>query len=403
MRFGGLRKLATYAGSTALLGITSVVSVPAILIGVGEEAWSHYVIAQAVGAAVGLVVVFGWTISGPASLAGRTVQQQHEELSASATLRTILFVIVAPAGAAVTVTLTGGSLAAALLSTALGVYGLTFGWYFVGVHDAVGLFVNDAVPRAAGVLVGCLLAAVVGDLLWYAVPVLFGAMTAFLLPAFRLGVRYSWSRHEVVSRLRMHLPAALASALSLVYLSLPALTVAALTPSSVARFGLADRILKLGTAASQPVAQFNQGAISTGTRDGLTERIRVASVRTMFAAVGVCAVAIALVPLAGSLLSGGRLSLGLDYSIPVGIVLFATILSQLAGTACLPALGVRGAITISATAGAIVCVGLLATAVPKFGGVAAMWSVACAELVVLAVQSAWLCVVIRRRRMLGDG
>lgn len=404
-RWGGGRRVIAlvtgFAASTMLVGIASVVTIPAILIGAGESGWSTYIVAQSIGAGVNILTMFGWGIAGPASVApltpGGTARRARESLR----IRSIAFAISASGGAVLAWMLTGGSVAAVLITLGMGLYGFGFGWVFIGRHEPVRLLCLDAIPRAGGMILGAVAVWLTGNLAAFGIAVISGAVIATALPLIALGPK-SQSGDELPQSLRSELktytPSAIAGAISLAYFSLPMILLAILLPSALAAAGLADRIQKLLYAGIQPISQFSQGYVARGAASEVKLRI-LRGLRWSALIAPILGLLVALLgPLAGEILSAGAVNIGYEFSVAIGIAVAATLVSQYVGTACFPALGRTTAVPVSAAAGAIAAVAALPALIHVLGGSGAIWTVASSEVVVVAIQLCWLFQLGRRSR-----
>lgn len=385
-------KAGGYAASTVALAVATVLTIPAVIGGGGQAAWEMYVLAQASGAILAVLSSFGWTVMGPASVANEDAAFRWHAYRISFIARLIVFMPFAAILLAVSSSVGAGDVAGLLICVAVGLNGLSAAWVFIGAGKPLALLWFDTIPRVVGIVIGCLLILSTGSLLAFSVAQLIGAAGAVSMSAIALRReaarpdRSSVTIRELRSGYRRHFSGAIATAVSLVYLSLPVLAVGAMLPSALAQFGLVDRLHKLASAGLQPVSQFNQGWVPRGAESLLHTRIRRAIKLNSLAGAFIALAVLLGAPVAASILSLGTIHVGFDYSVPLALVIFATFLSQCTGMACLSALKLTRAIAVSASLGAVVVVIGLFLLIPWLGGPGATWAIAAAELTVVAAQ-----------------
>jgi hypothetical protein len=390
MRTVALR-LGTYGLSTAFLGLASLASIPAVIAGGGKGAWVSYVLGQAIGSILAIVSSFGWTVGGPA----RAAQLHSDEISRSCRVsvfaRLVVFGPFAVAAVVIYFLISNANeVETAVIALAIGVSGMSSSWLLVGTQRPGVLLALDTTPRVAGMLIGSVAISLTGSLMAFAVLVFVGNLCAVLGPFVYFKAHRSTqpiSPRDIFAALRDNRSGAIATLASTVYLSLPVLYLGAFVPTAVVQFGLVDRLHKFISAGLQPLAQFNQGWVPGGNPLLLRKRIlRVLKVNLALGLV-IGGLVVVLAPAGALLLSVGRVQIGFEYSLPLGVVIFATVVSQCTGMTCLAALSRSSDIAISAMVGAVVGLPMLFLFVSAFSGAGAVWSVAATEVLVLLYQT----------------
>lgn len=151
----GLNKVVGYALSMLMLAVASLVAIPAMIRASGDTAWGSVALGQSIGAVAAVAVAFGWSMSGPATVARGSANSRLAEYRASLKVRLVLLFPVGLAAATIAAILTPErrdlAVAGALTVTLVG---LTANWFFVGISRPYVFLMVETVPRVAGTVVG---------------------------------------------------------------------------------------------------------------------------------------------------------------------------------------------------------------------------------------------------------
>ncbi len=395
-----LKRIGGFASIAVINGVAALVSIALILNLHGPAVWAGFAVGQSLGLLLAVAVGFGWAVIGPSLIASMTPSARQSEYLIALFVRCSIYVLV------VLITLAAFLLPGLRevryvlpVTIVYSASGLTSLWYFVGTSSPWRALLTESLPRAAslvlapvaalfvpsGMVLPCI-AGVIGIGLFVG---LVGSALSILLPVSerplpRLSVA---DIRAAIVRQRHGL---YSGAVSATYMSLPTVVVGALAPGATAVYALGDKIVRLASSALLPLTQVVQGWVPKAESHELNSRVRRAL--TIMGAVGIVSGALCSVgaPFAAQLISGGTLRLGFEYSIPMGLILACTIITQCSGTACLGAFGDYRAIATSAIVGAAFGIPLMFALVLGFAGIGVIWSVASAEITVLVWQLARL-------------
>jgi O-antigen/teichoic acid export membrane protein len=393
------RRLLSFVASVGLITLVGLIAIPALIATVGAQTWGSLSVLQVLGGIFGVLVAFGWGVTGPSMIAAAPPTERPTILREATVTRVCLYALSALVMIALGSVLLHGdvALAAAGSLTYLLAY-VASPWYFVGEARPDRLFFLNTLPAAAGTAAGLLLAALTHSALWFLGAQALGYLLAIVLELavvlrvphdgepLRLGLR------RVVETLAAQRHAVTSSLVSTLYVSLPLVAVQALAAPLVPTYAMADRLFKFASVALSPFQQFFQGWVPETGEAHIPERAPKAAQAGLGLGLLGGALVAALSPFASGLLSGGAVHVPLAVSIPLGIAFAAIACSALIGYACLTLLGgirfvARGSI-IAAAIGAPLIV--LAAAIPSLPLVAS--AVALSEVVVAVYQA----IILRR-------
>ena len=85
-----------YALNTVVLGIASLLLIPALITTTGVGPWASIAVGQSLGGLAGIVVGFGWGIVGPGYVANAGAEERTARYMESLAVRSILLVAVLP-------------------------------------------------------------------------------------------------------------------------------------------------------------------------------------------------------------------------------------------------------------------------------------------------------------------
>lgn len=386
------KRIVGFGLSTIVVGLSNVLVIPLIVRTATASGWASIALAQAIGTIGGIVVAFGWGVIGPALIASSDQNARHLEYARSAIVRVAIWIPLAVACTALAATLAPTFKEPAMIMAAAScAAGLSAIWYFVGSSDPRSLFLYDTTPRTLGLVVGALVLALTKDLWWFAIIQLVAALLAFVIPSFVILRRPNttpWSELRPASLFRSTrkqyygIGTGITSA---AYQALPTVLVGAFAPVGLAQFALADRLQKLSNTALRPVSQTLQGWVPAL---GQPSRERVLRALGFAAMAGILSgLALALLgPIAGQFLGSGQIALGFNLTVPIGLTLCLSLISQCSGMSCLMALGKSKHVLVSSVAGAVACVPLCIVLASTAGAPGAAWSIAISELIVTVYQ-----------------
>lgn len=403
----GARGLGGFAGSAAIAGAASVLTIPFVTSAVGAYSWSAMATGQAVGGIGSLVVALGWGVTGPAEIAAeRDARARRRTYRESLVVRAVVAVPIVLICAVVAGLTVPATYAAETIVSAIGaaLTGMSAAWYFVGTRDPRGLMLAETLPRAVILIASAALLQMVPQPVLFAAAGVLSALVAPLLASRR--VLGSHPGDEPSARLDLRTVAATARrqgaavTTSLVagsYKYAPLIVLAIIAPAATPAYALADRLFKFANAAMRPVAQVLQGWVPAAPDGELGRRIWTAvRIAIGFGVMAGLAFAV-LAPLVSELFGAGALAIPLALSVPMGLTMLFSTVSQTTGLACLVALDRVRVVAVSAVLGAVTCLALLWPAITAFQALGAAWSVTAAELAVLSLQCVVLLRVVRRR------
>lgn len=385
-------KSALFGLSTIALAAGSLVTVPALIQGIGPLAWASLATGMAVGAIAATAVSWGWGVTGPGQIALETHGGKQAQIYFDSLAPRFYLVLPATIVSAVIAFLVvpTAQFSAALVAASVAIYGLGSAWYFAGASRPVGLLWCDTLPRVTANILGAIVVLLTNDPLYFALIQIGG--TFVVLIATHIGIlrgtvdvrTHSVPRRVVIGRLHTQGSAVSTAAVAASYLALPLVIVAAVLPAATPVFALGDRILKWTITAMTPAVQVLQGWVPANGR------LRDRAGRGLLVAAALGAVlGASILGLGGTLasvLSDDEIVLSLSASAAVGATVLATAISRVSGSAILAPLGLVRWMLTSALIGAAVGLLGLFPLLYLYGASGALWSVAIAEMVVTLVQ-----------------
>lgn len=380
---------------------------PALISAGGAEGWANVAVGQAVGGVAGVLIGFGWGITGPASVASIESDRLARYLD-SLLGRMILAAGVLPiavTSSCVIVRSDTVSVAIACLSTASVSLGAT--WFFVGTGSAWMLLIFDGLPRLlfsfGGILALHVLHEMEWGLLFQLIGVLVGACGSTALVLARTGNGFGsllvwWTnRTPVLSVLRNQRDGVASSMVAAAFASLPVLIVQLVARDSIVGYALCDKLLKLGTSSLAPLVATIQGWVPRA--EMFHERLRRARV-VRFVAIGSAAVvfviAFLMTPMVAQTLTSGSVNLSASTVAVFSAVCAFTTAEALVGRGTLPALGATKALATATACGA--ASGLLGVLVGASlgGAVGALAGVGVGLLTIVTIE-VWSAATVNRQ------
>lgn len=388
-----LARLASFALTVGLGTIVGLISIPVITGLAGAQLWTVQAMAQSVSILFGILVAFGWGTTGPAMVASTDAALRPQLFLDSLVSRAYLFVVAAPAMAAVMIVLQPDHVLLVVIASIA--YLLPFlggNWYFIGEAKPRKLFVFDALPQFSGTLIGLAVLALTRDIVWLvATQLLFNILAltitclSIIQPS-RARIVPNFSVRQAFSRLGHQRHGVVTAATGSLYVNLPLVAINLFLPAQLGIYLMADRLFRYAVLALSPVLQFIQGWIPEGGRENVRHRlVRSAQVAPMFGLLGGTAIFL-FGPMASEILSNGTVIFPNLLSAAVGTMFFSVAVSQILGLACLVSVG-QGKILAQSTVLGAVCGApaiIVAALFTDVTGVA--WAVAISEILVAAYQ-----------------
>lgn len=388
------RRLGAFGASVAISTVVGLVAIPVVIANAGGQTWGVIALGQSAALLFGVLVSFGWGTVGPAMVAGMPAPARPQMFVDSLVSRLYLFLVTAPV-AALTVWLIAAENSGPVAVLACLAYLLPFlgaSWFFVGDARPGRLLVFDTLPVTLGTVFGLVGLVATGNVYVYLtiqlVMNLIGVSLSALLVRNRSAAvpRFDFHVGRAFRRLGGQRHGVITAATSSLYVNTPIMVIGAVIPGALAVYAMAEKFFKYGLTAVGPVVQVLQGSIADPDRARQNARIRVAA-RWAPLAAALCALVMALcIPWASRLLSQGEIQVGMDLSIPMGVVFGAVTVSQVVGLACLIPLGEGKALAVSTVLGAAIGVPLIVVGALTLGVPAVAWGVAISELAVAVYQ-----------------
>jgi O-antigen/teichoic acid export membrane protein len=386
-------RLAGFAVIPALGAVSPLLALPALTAAHGAGAWAAIAVGQSLGLAASTVVELGWGLNGSQRVA-RTSQERARTYFAwalaskiAALLPTLTVIVplawfLSPEREAL----------AALSAAASAATGLTSTWYFIGRGCPQPILLFDTVPRVLCVAVSAgLMTLGYTPAVYPAVGILLPSIVALALTAMSEGVRarhfagmsmrqlarlVSAQRHAVVGRLASSL-----------YISLPTALVGAVSPTSIAVFGSAERMMRMALTVLAAVPNALQGWVGApATSRGRQTRAQRAIALCAWAGLISGASFAAFLPIVAGFVFSEVVSIPWALAAVAGSIVFIVCLSRSTGNIGLVAVGNLRAVARSALWGAGIGIPLIVVLAARFGSIGGMMGMLVAELVVLIVQ-----------------
>lgn len=334
--------------SMALNGAMSLITIPIVTGIAGADHWASMATGQAIGASFAVVVIFGWGLTGPVTVASTPAAARPAMYLDSLLARFVLLAPVLIAQLLVTIAIVPHEkLVAYVAGVAMTLAGASANWFFIGEGRAGRFLVLDTVPRVAGTLAGALLLAATGDLLLFAVAQLAGSVVALgasaivILRGRGLDYRDAARTARIAATLREQRHGILATGMMAAFTPAVLAIVAVAAPVALPAFVLADRLAKFGGMAVSPLLQMFQGWVPAATGDERVRRTRLAGTATAAIAGGAGIAYTLLLPAAADLLAHGQISYPPSAAIAFGLIAAVYVGSSFVSTVALMAGRVR--------------------------------------------------------------
>lgn len=388
-----------FFGNVVFGALLSVISIPLVIRTGGVDTWGSVAVGQSVGGLTAVIVMLGWSVSGPREVA---LSPHPGLLYRSSLVQRGIVVLPAFAlgGTAIAFIHTHDVIAASLSYAAYAIPGMSATWFYIGLLDGRRLFLLDTAPR---LVLSCLgiaaMATFQSVLAWLVMSVVGSAASCFfgwrgtvvngksdrVAINWRSEIRSIWSQCQDLG----------ISGTAAVYSSGPVALVGAVAPGALAVFALGDRMLRYALLGMLPVSQLTQGWVPRAGRSEVPSRAWRALAFSLVIAILCVIVSGFALPALSGLLGSGFISVSVSQGWAIGVTVAAVVLSRCTGLAFLVALGRNRTVLISTLVGAVCGLLLVPVLAISFGSTGAAWAVAASELTVLAIQLGSL---IRRQR-----
>jgi O-antigen/teichoic acid export membrane protein len=367
------RGLGLFAASVLLNGVASLVSIPVLVAVVGADPWASMATGQSIGASFGVLVIFGWGLTGPVQIAVADPERRPVLFLDSLFARGVLLVPLLAVEAAVTFAIVPQEKGVAFLAgAAMTLAGASANWYFTGESRADRFLLLDTVPRVAGTVTGVLLVAATGQLVLFALAQLAGAVAALVVSSGAIfrgskpDLRASASPARIRRSLLEQRHGVVATGVLAAYIPAALAIIAVFSPALLPMFVLADRLGKFVAQAVSPVQQVFQGWVPAAEGAERGRRLRIgARVVTGIALASGALYTVFLAP-ASDLLTHGQVRFPLEAVLAFGINMTLTVVSPYLTNLGLVAYGrlrtiaVSVAVSVVVTLTSLITVGALA-------------------------------------------
>lgn len=386
------RGVGLFGVSVVLSGAVSLVSIPVIVAVAGADPWASMATGQSIGASFGVFTIFGWGLTGPATIARSKVGQRPAMFLDSLLARLVLLLPLLAVQAAVTFAIVPHEkLVAFIGGTAMTVAGVSANWYFTGESRPDRFLLFDTVPRVAGTVVGVVGVVATGQLLLFAIAQLLGSIAALVISCIvifrgesldlRAAARWSRIRRSLLEQRN----GVVATGLLAAYIPAALAIIAVLLPRLLPMFVIAERIGKFAALAVSPLIQMFQGWVPSASGRELVRRMTLAGRTAAATALGVGVVYTALLPWFSGLLTHGAVTIPPLVAVAFGVNMVTAILSPFLTAVGLMTFGRSRTIAVSVGVGVGVTL-ITLVALSELAPDIAVWALVTGNLLVTGWQ-----------------
>ena len=390
---GRAGSLGLYGASVVLNGAISLITIPVIVAIAGAGPWASMATGQSIGGSFGVLVAFGWGLTGPATIAMTSREGRPALFLDSLFARGALLVPVLIAEAVVTTAIVpDAKFVAFAAGLAMTLAGASANWYFTGESRPGRFLALDTVPRVSGTVLGLLLVLATHDLLFFALAQLAGSLVALITSAvvilhgrgldFRAASRWSSIARSLAEQRHGVVATGLYAAFTPAVLAIIAFAAPALLPL----FVLADRLSKFVGMAASPLNQVFQGWVPSALGAELVRRLRVSGLVTVVTALVAGILYALLLPSFATVLTHGQVAFDAVTAIAFGLIAASQVVLPFLTNVALMAVGRLRVIALSASVGVPLTLGTLLFVVWARGGEYSAWVLVGGNLVILAWQ-----------------
>jgi O-antigen/teichoic acid export membrane protein len=413
-RFGriglGFATLFGFGLSVAVLGIASLVAIPAMIAADGKVAWGAIALGQTIGTSGGVIALYGWALFGPAQVAAASATERRVRYLESVLARMALVLPVALIAVSLAFAFAPGKpLFAAVGAVAATSTGLSANWYFVGLARPYAMLLLETIPRAGGLAAGIALMATGHSAMTLPICALMGMMVGFAISTvwvLRSTTRQGAQRvrpralREVLSSQRHGIATDVAMT---TFAAAPLMIVSIVAPAIQPTFALADRFGRQADIALAPARAVLQGWVPRATGAVRASRARTALLVSAIFSVAVAAGMIAIAPGLMNWLGNGQISVSLGVALLVAAYVAVTCFVrsiELVALAPFERLNVAArAITVSS----IVGLPMVALGALFFGTIGAQGGVVVGLLICLVIEYVEYLRSVRPRSLMLQG
>lgn len=323
----GTRSLGIFGATVILNGAISLFTIPIVVAVVGADAWASMATGQSVGASLAAVVLFGWGLTGPATVAMTALDKRPGLFLDSLIARAYLLLPLLIIQAAVTFAIVPQEKVVALVSgTAMLLAGVSANWFFTGEGRSGRFLLFDTIPRVGGTVLGLLLVVTTGQLMFFALAQLTGSTVALVASAIvilrgkQLDFRSAMRWNRVAASLASQRHGVVATGLNAAFMPAVLGIVAVASPALLPVFVLANRLTSFIGMALSPMFLLFQGWVPASRGHELARRIRLSASITAVAALFSGILCAALLPTFGVVLTHGQVVVETWMAITFGVL-----------------------------------------------------------------------------------
>ncbi|MCU1579855.1 MAG: hypothetical protein JWP19_2059 [Rhodoglobus sp.] len=390
---GRASSLGLYGASVVLNGAISLITIPVIVAIAGAGPWASMATGQSIGGSFGVLVAFGWGLTGPATIAMTAPDRRPALFLDSLFARGALLIPLLLIEAVVTMAIVPNAKVVAFAAgLSMTLAGASANWYFTGESRPGRFLVLDTVPRVGGTILGLLLVLATHELLFFALAQLAGSLVALIASAvvilrrreldFRAASRWS----AIVESLAEQRHGVVATGLYAAFTPAVLAIVALAAPTVLPLFVLADRLSKFVGMAVSPLTQVFQGWVPSVFGAELVRRLRVSGTVTVVTALVAGTLYAALLPWFATLLTHGQVVFDAVTAIAFGLIAAIQVVLPFLTNVALMAVGRLRVIALSASVGVPLSLAALVFVVWARGGEYSAWALVGGNLVILAWQ-----------------
>lgn len=398
------RRIGAFAGLPLLASLAPFLLLPYIARVGGEGTWNALAIGQAVGSLAAILVALGWTLSGPARVAGTNNPELRRRLYAISLLtRLVAFAACLPvlAGIAALYGGTGHFWETFLMAGAQAAAGLSPAWYCIATGDAGQIARYDVVPRIISTIVCIPVLLATGLIILYPAAILAGGLLGTFFFTRRHSKRQDYAHLHALPVIKEIWALRAASGTTMAaaaYSATPVLVVAAAAfPSGLAVFVSAEKLFRIGLMAVGALGSSLQGWVAEIDGDQLKRRKFSLLSHTILGIAGLAGFAL-LGPFVTQLLFGPPLAADLATCLWFGVAFLFVSINTSTGSHWLVPAGRIRAVFWSTVAGAAIGLPAMLFLSTLMQGAGGALGLAIGEFVVCAVQGVALLYSAGRNR-----
>ncbi|MET4003019.1 O-antigen/teichoic acid export membrane protein [Arthrobacter sp. UYCu511] len=393
-----IKLLAGFSGSALIAGISSLVTIPMLVAGIGSQPWALIAASQALGTIIAVLVQLGWGATGTAEVAAMPCDKHFAFYSKSVQYRCLAFLLSMTA-LTLWIVLTQLSKTTTtewnfFVIVGFAATGLSANWFFVGTKNPTTMLISDAIPRAFITVTGSICTMFLGNIWAYNFAIILGALLPVFFSSYLIAKKYGkpighyfiWDTSTDRRVLIEQLPGLGTALVATVYKQLPLLILASITPAAAAPFALIDRIYKFALAGLRPISQLLQTTIpaKSAVETAIRARSRIPKMLalSMLFAIGY----LMFVFTFGETIGSNSIRLSPSLIALSSLALLMSFTNQWLGMGALVALNGKHELLLAVTIGASICAIIVFPLISNFYSIGAILSIAVAETIIFLVQ-----------------